>query len=106
MMRLSEETTPFRTLGHIAGVHYIAMTVARGIREAGENVDLALVSAAAAAHDLGKFGCRPGERVPLLHYYYTDQWLLGRGCPPSATSLPTTPPGTWSWTPSPWSPCV
>ena len=33
MMRLSEETTPFRTLGHIAGVHYIAMTVARGIRE-------------------------------------------------------------------------
>ena len=81
MMRLSEETTPFRTLGHIAGVHYIAMTVARGIREAGENVDLALVSAAAAAHDLGKFGCRPGERVPLLHYYYTDQWLLGRGMP-------------------------
>ena len=52
MMRLSEETTPFRTLGHIAGVHYIARTVARGIREAGENVDLALVSAAAAAHDL------------------------------------------------------
>ena len=39
------------------------------------------MSAAAAAHDLGKFGCRPGERVPLLHYYYTDQWLLGRGMP-------------------------
>ena len=24
------------------------------------------------------FGCRPGERVPYLHYYYTDQWLLER----------------------------
>lgn len=71
MMRLSEETTPFRTLGHIAGVHYIAMTVARGIREAGENVDLALVSAAAAAHDLGKFGLPARGACPapplLLH---------------------------------------
>ena len=41
-------------------------------------MDLALISAAAAAHDVGKFGCRPGERVPYLHYYYTDQWLLDR----------------------------
>ena len=42
-------------------------------------MDLALISGAAAAHDIGKFGCRPGERVPYLHYYYTDQWLLERG---------------------------
>lgn len=106
MMRLSEETTPFRTLGHIAGVHYIAMTVARGIREAGENVDLALVSAAAAAHDLGKFGCRPGSVSRSSTTTTPTSGCWGGGCPPSATSLPTTPPGTWSWTPSPWSPCV
>ena len=37
------------------------------------------MSGAAASHDLGKFGCRPGENVPFLHYYYTDQWLLARG---------------------------
>ncbi len=78
LMRLGMELTPFKTLSHIAGVHYIAMTAAHGLKEAGVDVDLALISAAAAAHDLGKFGCRPGERVPYLHYYYTDQWLLER----------------------------
>ncbi|NBI68124.1 cytidyltransferase-related domain protein [Pseudoflavonifractor sp. 60] len=78
LMRLGMEYTPFRTLSHITGVHHVAMTCARGLAEAGVDVDLALISAAAAAHDLGKFGCRPGERVPYLHYYYTDQWLLAR----------------------------
>lgn len=79
MMRLGLEVTPFRTLNHIAGVHYIAMVGAQGLKQAGNEVDLALVSGAAASHDLGKFGCRPGEKVPFLHYYYTDQWLLARG---------------------------
>ncbi len=78
LMRLGMEVTPFKTLSHISGVHYIAMTAANGLKEAGVEVDLALISAAAAAHDIGKFGCRPGERVPYLHYYYTDQWLLER----------------------------
>ncbi len=78
LMRLGDEVTPYRTLGHIAGVHHIAMTAARGLKEGGEEVDLALISGAAAAHDLGKYGCRPGERVPYLHYYYTGQWLESR----------------------------
>lgn len=78
LMRLGLEVTPFKTLNHIAGVHSIAMTAARGLARAGVEVDLALISGAAAAHDLGKFGCRPGERVPYLHYYYTDQWLTAR----------------------------
>lgn len=78
LMRLGAEVTPFRTLGHIAGVHHIATTIAEGLLRAGVSIDPALVSAAAAAHDLGKFGCREGERVPYLHYYYTDQWLLER----------------------------
>ena len=38
-------------------------------------IDLALASGAAAGHDLGKFGCKPNERVPYLHYYYTAQWF-------------------------------
>jgi len=78
LMRLGMEFTPFKTLSHIAGVHYIAMTAARGLAQAGVEVDLSLISGAAAVHDVGKFGCRPGERVPYLHYYYTDQWLLER----------------------------
>lgn len=75
MMRLGLETTSFRTLEHIAGVHHVALTVARGLKASGAPVDLALVSAAASGHDIGKFGCRPGERVPYLHYYYTDLWF-------------------------------
>ena len=75
MMRLNREATPFETLGHIAGVHHVAMTVAKGLYEAGVPIDLALASAAAAGHDLGKFGCKPNERVPYLHYYYTNEWF-------------------------------
>jgi len=75
MMRLNAEVTPFRTLEHIAGVHHVAMTVARGLYAAGVPIDLTLTSGAAAGHDIGKFGCKPNERVPYLHYYYTNQWF-------------------------------
>ena len=78
MMRLGLEATPWRTLEHIAGVHHVAMWAARGLKAAGAPIDLALVSAGAAGHDIGKFGCRPGERVPYLHYHYTDLWFSRR----------------------------
>ena len=73
-MRLGTELTPFNTLGHIAGVHYVAMTLAYQLHDFNVPVDLALVSGAAAGHDIGKYGCRKSEekRVPYLHYYYTD----------------------------------
>lgn len=78
-MRIGSEITPFNTLGHVGGVHYIAMHAARQLYAAGVPVDLGLVSAAAATHDIGKYGCRKHEerRVPYLHYYYTD-YCLGR----------------------------
>ena len=78
LMRLGLEVKPYRTLEHIAGVHHLAVTAARALRKSGVAVDVALVSGAAAGHDLGKFGCRPGERVPYLHYFYTDQWFRRR----------------------------
>ncbi len=81
LMRIGSEVTPFCTLSHIAGVHYVAMMAASAIGSRGEKIDLALVSAAAAAHDMGKYGCRPGENVPHLHYYYTGFWLESRGMP-------------------------
>ncbi|MBQ5754898.1 MAG: cytidyltransferase-related domain protein [Oscillospiraceae bacterium] len=77
MLRLGEETMPFHTLSHISGVHHVAMVAARGLKDAGLPLDLALASGSSAGHDLGKFGCRPGERVPYLHYYYTDEWFHG-----------------------------
>ncbi|MGM9661957.1 MAG: nicotinate-nicotinamide nucleotide adenylyltransferase [Oscillospiraceae bacterium] len=75
MMRLGLEATPFKSMEHIAGVHHVAMCAARDMKRAGFPVDLSLVSAAACGHDIGKFGCRTGERVPYLHYYYTDLWF-------------------------------
>ena len=81
LLRLGSELTPFSTLQHIAMVHHVAMTAGRALRRSGAAVDLALTSAAAAGHDIGKFGCMPGERVPYLHYYYTDEWLTRSGLP-------------------------
>ena len=81
MMRLNAEVTTFNTLEHIAGVHYVALTVARGMYKAGAPVDLALVSGSAAAHDIGKFGCKPNENVPYMHYYYTDIWCRAHELP-------------------------
>ena len=81
LLRLSRELTPFSTLQHIAMVHHVAMTAGRALRRGGAAVDLALTSAAAAGHDIGKFGCMPGERVPYLHYYYTDELLTRSGLP-------------------------
>ena len=78
MMRLNAEVTQFNTLEHIAGVHYVSMVMARGLYAAGAPIDLALMSGAAAGHDLGKFGCKPNEKVPFMHYYYTALWFESR----------------------------
>ena len=85
-MRIGTEVTPFNTLGHIAGVHYVATYMARQLKSAGISVDLALTSGAAASHDIGKYGCRKSEekRVPYLHYYYTDYCMTENGMPEMA----------------------
>jgi nicotinic acid mononucleotide adenylyltransferase len=77
MMKLSQEVKGFTTLDHVCGVHYLALTIARSLKSSGLPVDLGRVSGSAAGHDIGKFGCTPGEvkRVPYLHYYYTDKWF-------------------------------
>lgn len=78
MLRLGMEVTPYPLLAHVAQVHHLAMGAARGLDGAGLPVNLTLVSAAAAGHDLGKFGCQDPKRVPYQHYYYTEQWFRAR----------------------------
>ncbi|MDD3920635.1 MAG: hypothetical protein PHO41_05670, partial [Eubacteriales bacterium] len=77
LLHIGREIMPFDTLGHIAGVHHVAMHTARQLINTEAAVDLPLVSAAALSHDIGKFGCKGDEtaRIPYLHYYYTDEWL-------------------------------
>lgn len=83
MMRLGVDVLPFDTLGHISGVHYVAMYAARQLQAAQIPVDVALISGAALCHDLGKYGCKKseGRRVPYLHYYYTGRCCQHLGLP-------------------------
>lgn len=85
-MHLGAELTGYNTLGHVAGVHNVAMFAGRQLAQRDVPVDLALVSASAALHDIGKYGCRKKEqsRVPYLHYYYTDECLNHLGMPMTA----------------------
>ena len=82
-MRLGRETMPFDPASHPIGVHSLALHMARQAKMAGMTVDVPLVSAASLAHDIGKFGCRgqDAQRIPYLHYYYTDRWLTEQGLP-------------------------
>ncbi len=83
LMMLDNEINGFNTLNHVAGVHYVAMHVARQLKSVGSHVNLGLVSGAAAGHDIGKYGCKGLEkrRVAYLHYYYTDQWFTKYNMP-------------------------
>ena len=82
-MRIGREITPYKLLDHVAGVHFLAMHIARQMEKTGVPIDLALMSGAAACHDIGKFGVREvdGRRIPYLHYYYTDICLRRFGMP-------------------------
>ncbi len=82
-MRIGIDITPFNTLGHISGVHYVAMYMAYQLYQVDFPVDLGIISGAAVMHDIGKYGCRAFEekRVPYLHYYYTNYCLSRNALP-------------------------
>lgn len=77
LMRIGRQIMPFDPASHTIGVHHVAIHMARQACRAGLEVDIALTSASALSHDIGKFGCRGenAKRIPFLHYYYTWQWL-------------------------------
>lgn len=83
IMKLNQDVGGFNTLEHISGVYFVAMHTARELIKTGVPVDLAMVSGAAAGHDIGKYGCVGNEmkRVPYLHYYYTDVWFKQHNIP-------------------------
>lgn len=83
LMYVGKELSYYNILSHIAGVHYVAMHMARQLQQAGVPINLALVSGAAIGHDIGKFGCKASEvkRMAHLHYYYTDLWFKQKNMP-------------------------
>lgn len=83
LLRMGRELGPFDALSHTAGVHNVALHIARGAYLKNIPVDVALASAASVCHDIGKFGCRGKDaaRIPYVHYYYTDLWLRSNEMP-------------------------
>lgn len=83
LLHITRECKDFDPLAHIAGVHHVAVHIARQMQLCGIPADLALVSGAALSHDIGKFGCRhdDAKRLPYLHYFFTDQWLRRMNLP-------------------------
>src|SRR5665648_790013 len=82
-MLIYGEKTSFNIIGHISGVHKIALIIGEQLRKVGVPLDIALMSGAAIGHDIGKFGCKETEsaRTPYLHYYYTDIFFKSNEMP-------------------------
>ncbi|MBN2259591.1 MAG: cytidyltransferase [Clostridiales bacterium] len=80
MMKLNQDVIGYNTLDHICGVHHIAMSISRQLYLKDLEIDLGLVSGAAAGHDIGKFGTLPDEahKVAYYHYYYSGEWFRKR----------------------------
>ena len=81
LLRITKELRDYDPAAHTIGVHNVAVHTAILAQQAGFEVDLPLVSAAALGHDIGKFGCRGSDsrRIPYLHYYYTWLWFSRNG---------------------------
>ncbi len=77
MMKITQDVVGYSTLDHVSGVHYLAVKIARQLKNLGFPVDLGRVSGSAAGHDIGKFGCKGEEkkRVAYYHYHYTGEWF-------------------------------
>lgn len=65
-MRLGTELTPFNTLGHIAGVHYVAMHAARQLAALRVPLDLGLISGAAAVTTSANTAAKKAKKNAFL----------------------------------------
>lgn len=81
LMYLDMAITGHNTLEHVIGVNHLSMYIGRQLFSLGLPVDLGLVVGASLGHDIGKYGVLYEEinRVPYLHYYYTEEWFKGYG---------------------------
>lgn len=77
LMKLDLVLTGHNTLEHVMGVNNISLYIGRQLKKLNLPVDLGIVVGAALGHDIGKYGVRDEDmdRVPYLHYYYTEEWF-------------------------------
>ncbi len=81
MMQLDMVITGHNTNEHVLGVKDVAMHVAMQLKDLKLPIDLGIVLGSSLGHDIGKYGVVDEEqnRVPYLHYYYTEVWFKKLG---------------------------
>ena len=77
LMYLDMVISGHNTLDHVIGVNHLSMYIGRQLYELNYPIDLGVVAGASLGHDIGKYGVllKDGNRVPYLHYYYTEEWF-------------------------------
>lgn len=77
LMKLDFALTEHNTLEHVLAVNNLSLYIGRQLKKLNIPIDLGIVVGAALGHDIGKYGVRDEdmERVPYLHYYYTEEWF-------------------------------
>lgn len=77
LMKLDHSIYKHNTLEHVVGVNYLSLNIARQLKKLNFPIDLGIVVGSGLGHDIGKYGVGDKEknRVPYLHYYYTEEWF-------------------------------
>lgn len=77
LMYLDMVITGHNTLDHVVGVNHLSMYIGRQLHSLNYPLDLGVVAGSSLGHDIGKYGVLPKDsnRVPYLHYYYTEDWF-------------------------------
>lgn len=77
LMKIDLDLTGHNTLEHVIGVNSVSLYISRQLKQLNLPIDLGIVVGASLGHDVGKYGVRDEdkERVPYLHYYYTEKWF-------------------------------
>lgn len=81
MMQLDMEITGHNTISHVLMVKDVTMHISKQLYKLGLPIDLGVMLGASLGHDIGKYGVTEEEqnRVPYLHYYYTESWFKSLG---------------------------
>ncbi|MCF6466687.1 HD domain-containing protein [Clostridium sp. Cult2] len=77
LMKMDLSLTNHNTIDHVVGVNHLSLNIGRQLKILGLPIDLGIIVGAGLGHDIGKYGVREEDidRVPYLHYYYTEKWF-------------------------------
>ena len=83
LYKLDQEINGFNTLDSICCTSFLATTIARSLKNAGQPVNIGKIFGASFGYTIGKFACSDFlcSTTPYSNYYYTDQWYSKHDMP-------------------------